>query len=66
MDWPFLCGALTLIVWKGHVKGDWEKVRCLHHSGDHIFHQTVVHSPWLLSGYTAAERSIPVCGGGFI
>lgn len=49
-------GALALIVWKGHVKGDWEKVRCLRRSGDHIFHQTVVHSPRPLSCYRAAER----------
>lgn len=56
MDWPFLCTALSLIVWKGHVKGDWEKVRCLQHSGVHIFHQTVVHSPRLLSCYRAAFR----------
>lgn len=56
MDWPFLCTALSLIVWKGHVKGDWEKVMCLHHSGVHIFHQTVVHSPRLLSCYRAAFR----------
>lgn len=61
MDWPFLHGALTLIVWKGHVKGDCEKVRCLYRSGDHIFYQTVVHSPWLLSCYTAAESNIPAC-----
>lgn len=56
MDWPFLCTALSLIVWKGHVKGDWEKVRCLQHSGVHIFHQTVVHSPRLLSCYLATFR----------
>lgn len=61
MDWPFFCSVLTLIVWKGHVKGDWEKVRCLHCSGVHIFHQTVVHSLWLLSCYHTAENNIPVC-----
>lgn len=61
MDWPFFCSVLTLIVWKGHVKGDWEKVRCLHRSGVHIFRQTVVHSLWLLSCYHTAENNIPVC-----
>lgn len=52
-----MCSAFSLIVWKGHVKGDWEKVRCLHHSGVHIFHQTVVHSLRLLSCYRAAFQS---------